>query len=126
MGPLILRMRGKSSRASSTPYRNERNATASSTLRGEGFRRLDELNSTGSCIGKEAAADVHAFAQESQILRSDGHEMGGITVTKTMDQDSVRKDHFKFWAKNDTVLLIVRRALCSWYRSGSSGLFSGW
>lgn len=83
MGPLIVNLRGKVSRPSVTPYDNERNGTAPSTLRGERFRRIDEIDSTASSIRRPITADVHDYAHPSPTVAADEFEMNGITTTKT-------------------------------------------
>lgn len=103
MGPLILRLKSKTSNPSSTPFGNERNGTGPSTLRGEGFQRMDEIDSAASRNGRPVAADVHAFVHASPTLASDDYELGAIRVTKTMNQDSASKDRLISRLENDTV-----------------------
>lgn len=103
MGPLIIRMKGGTSHASITACDNERNGTAPSTLRGEGFQRMDEPCFATSYSSRPLTADVHAFAHASSTPASDQYEMKGIKVTKTMDQKSASENHLNFQLENSTV-----------------------
>ena len=104
MGPLLLRLKRQASNPSSTPFGNERNGTAPSTLRGEGFQRMDEIDSAASRKGRPVAADVQAFVHASPTLPSDDYEMGAIRVTKSMNQNSASKDRLISRLESDTAL----------------------
>ena len=103
MGPLIIRMKGGTSHASIMACDNERNGTAPSTLRGEGFQRMNEPVSAASYSSRPLTADVHAFAHASSTPASDEYEIKGIKVTKTMDQKSASENHLDFQLENSTV-----------------------
>ena len=55
---------------------------------GEGFRRMNDIESAVSRTSRTGEANIRAFAHASPAFNIDDYEMTGITVTKTIDQDS--------------------------------------